>query len=315
MSDLNTIPKWLLEPELSGSPFLNKQKRIKRKSFIVKTLGQLSETLRNEFLSDHYSKAPGLLQQLDPRVKVLSFVALMGFAAMMRSLSVLIIMYVFTVLLLFLGKLPVFTFTKRIWVVMPLATAVMVLPAVLNIIVPGEPLLIIYEVKNPISWFGIPLPQMLSVTKQGMISAVTLILRVSISVSLGVILTVTTSWAELMKGLCRIKIPSIFITMLDMAYRYIFVLINISLQMFEARKLRTIGTVSYLSNKKFISDIIGVLFAKSMSYSEAVYDAMVARGYTGQIETISSFKLKRLDILWIFSIMIFILILSYFSIR
>ncbi|MBZ4645737.1 MAG: cobalt/nickel transport system permease protein [Petroclostridium sp.] len=314
MNRTDTIPQWLLEPEeQSGLQFNNRHIKKSKKNFITKTLMQLSDTVRNEFLSEMYTKKDGLLQKLDPRIKLITFVALTGFTTLTRSVSVLIVIYLFTLLLIFLSKLPFLKFIKRIWIFMPLVTAIMVLPAIFNVIVPGRVLLIIHEFDKPIELFGIQFPQTLSITQQGIISGVVLILRVSISVSLGLILTATTPWARLMKSLRLIKIPAIFITMLDMAYRYIAVLIKISIEIFEARNLRTIGKISHSSNKQFASNSIGVLFTKSMGYSENVYMAMVSRGFTGQVETISPFKFMKLDFIWLFAIILFMIVLYVFS--
>jgi cobalt/nickel transport system permease protein len=101
--------------------------------------------------------------------------------------------------------------------------------------------------------------------------------------------------------------------MLDMAYRYIAVFVNRSLEMFEARKTRTIGQLTYSSNKQFVSNAIGALFLKSMHFSENVYMAMMSRGYTGQVETLYPFKLGKLDFGWICSIILFMTLLYIVS--
>ncbi|MDK2801444.1 MAG: cobalt/nickel transport system permease protein [Clostridiales bacterium] len=313
MSKTNVIPQWLLESDVSDFQVSRAKVNKNRKSFIEKTLAQLSDTIQNEFLSEIYAKKDGLLQKLDPRVKFVSFVLWIGFATLTGNITVLVVMYLSTLLLLFLSKLPILKFLKRIWVFMPVFTALMVLPAVFNFIVPGEPLWVIYQFKQPTHLFGLQLPELLAVTRQGVKAGVMLILRVSISVSLGLILTVTTPWARLMKSLHLIKIPGIFITMLDMAYRYIAVFVNRSLEMFEARKTRTIGQLTYSSNKQFVSNAIGALFLKSMHFSENVYMAMMSRGYTGQVETLYPFKLSKLDFGWICSIILFMTLLYIVS--
>jgi cobalt/nickel transport system permease protein len=71
------------------------------------------------------------------------------------------------------------------------------------------------------------------------------------------------------------------VTIAEMSYRYLGLLLNLSLEMFEARRLRTVGKVSASSRRAQIGTSMAALFARSMSMADEVYLAMAARGYTG----------------------------------
>lgn len=306
MSREVTMPKWLLEksPE-NYQHYKGKTKSIK-KNFVIRTLKHLYEMIKSDFLADVYYRKSGFLQKLDPRVKVVTFPFLVAFTTVERSVNVLISIYLFTLVLAVISKLPMMNFIKKIGVITAIFTFLIGFPTMFNVVVRGEALFKIYQLKDPIIVWGFNIPPNLSITKQGLTAMIILILRVSISTSLGFLLFFTTSWVNIMRGLSLIRIPQIFITMLDMAYRYIMVLIKSSIEIFQARKIRIVGKVSYINNKKFISNSIGTLFSKSMDMSTDIYMAMLCRGYSGEVKTINILKLKLLDYIWIFGVIAFL---------
>ena len=126
-----------------------------------------------------------------------------------------------------------------------------------------------------------------------------LVLRVAVSISFAVLLTLTTRWADLLKSLRSLGMPRVFVLMLAMAYRYLYVLLESAGEMFVARKSRQIGPASDSGEgRRFISSSIGVLFGKSYSMSEEVYQAMVSRGFNGNVRTMDDLRLTRIDALW-----------------
>ena len=63
----------------------------------------------------------------------------------------------------------------------------------------------------------------------------------AVSVSLAVLLVLTTPWADLLKSLQAIRVPQVFVLVLSMTYRYIFLFLHTANGMFEARKSRVVG--------------------------------------------------------------------------
>jgi cobalt/nickel transport system permease protein len=133
--------------------------------------------------------------------------------------------------------------------------------------------------------------------------AVLIILRVGVSVSLAVLLTITSKWGELLKALRVFFVPKIFIMVLEMTYRYIFLLLTVITDMFIARKSRTIGANSLRENRRFVSVGIGNVFGKAYFLSEEIHDAMISRGYTGEAKVVNNFKITPQDIVWIFLVL------------
>ena len=74
-------------------------------------------------------------------------------------------------------------------------------------------------------------------------------------------------------------VPDIFIMVFDLTLKYITLLGDCAIQMFQALMLRSVGVNRKRS--KAIFAIFGVMFLKSRIYSEELYNAMVCRCFDG----------------------------------
>lgn len=286
MTTAPPTPAWLLEPEVGLCPCGCIGTRRKR-SFIEKTMGGAAGLLRQAMFSEDSAGSPGVLQRLDPRVKLVTLVGLLIVTAFVRQLPVLVGLYAVTLGLAAMSRLSVSFFIKRVWLFIPIFTGIIVLPATLNVITHG------HIVVSLGTYFG----HRLGLTEQGLTSAALIVTRVATSISLMVLLTLTTPWAKLLAALRALFVPRMFILVLGMAYRYLFHLLNSVTDMYTSRKARTVTRVADVtSNRAFVAATAGALFGKAQNLSEEVHMAMVARGYTGDARSISMPRVRRLDV-------------------
>lgn len=173
-------------------------------------------------------------------------------------------------------------FLKRVLIFIPIFTALIAIPALF--ITPGSPL--------------VTLGSKVIITEQGARTAGLLFLRVTDSLSFGVLLILTTSWTNLLAALRWLRVPALLVDILAMTYRYLFLLLHTANAMFLARRSRTIGSFSSTENRKWLTRALTTTLAKSQHLSEEVYLAMVSRGYQGEILVLNEFRVKRRDILW-----------------
>jgi cobalt ECF transporter T component CbiQ len=231
----------------------------------------------------------GLLQRLDPRVKVLSLLGLLVTAALVHHLPVLAAMYAATLVLAVASGLSLPFFVKRVWLFIPVFTGIVVLPATFSFVTHGH-------VVVPLGhWFGHPV----GLTSQGLRAAAVIVMRVATSISLVVLLTLTTPWSKLLAALRALGVPRLFILVLGMAYRYLFHLLGAVADMYTARTARTVRTERGTSGRAFVSASAGALFGKANALADEVHLAMVARGYTGNARAIATFRVRALDVAWI----------------
>lgn len=111
-------------------------------------------------------------------------------------------------------------------------------------------------------------------------SMLTVSIKVFVSVGLVGLLASTTEWNRLTSGLAAFHIPDIFIFTLDITLKYIVILGNISMDMLNALKLRSIGRNR--SKAESLSGVLGVTFLKSRQMSEEMFQAMQCRCYEGE---------------------------------
>jgi cobalt ECF transporter T component CbiQ len=253
-----------------------------RRSILERTLGDISHTLEQSLFAEEISRRRGLLQSLDPRVKVVSIVALLIAVSLSRSIPVIVGLYGITLVLAGWSAVPLGLFVKRVWLLLPFFTGIIALPAFF--ITPGPPLA--------------HLPFGLVITRTGALTALFLLTRVSTSVSLGLLLILTTPWNSVLKALSVLWVPDGFILILGMTYRYIYLLLHTVNDMFLSRKSRVVGRMSTADERRVLAATAGTLLGKSLYLSSEVYLAMQSRGFRGHPRTLDTFNLRARDWIW-----------------
>lgn len=124
-----------------------------------------------------------------------------------------------------------------------------------------------------------------------------IVLKVTGTISSANILSYTTKWHHLTKALKLFFIPDIFIFVIDITFKYIYLLGEYSLEMLYALKLRSVGK----NDKKYTSvpRLGGNLFLKSKEAGDEMYAAMECRGFVGEYEVNKDFKLIKEDYLYL----------------
>jgi cobalt/nickel transport system permease protein len=258
-----------------------------RRGWFEKTLESVTGTLESTVFAEEMASLPGLWQGVDARAKLIAAVALILAASLARSIPVLIILYVLALVVAVAGRIPLGFFIKRVWLFLPLFTAIIALPAVFSVVTPGRAVAVL---------LGDPY---VAVTEQGLRTAGLLILRVGVSVSFSVVLILTTRWAALLGGLRAMRVPQVFVLILGMTYRYIFVLLHITNDMFLARKSRMVGRAPANTERAWIAGAMGALLGKSYHLSDQVYLAMVSRGFRGEVRMLEPLHMQPSDWGWI----------------
>lgn len=298
------VPEWLLVPQEQISPnasiktsFL--KNRLRKVSFIDKTLEELTTVVRDEIFSEAIAGRDGLLQKINPAAKVVSIFILICVACLIRHIIPLLILNIWLLLLAYISSIPLSAFIKRVWLVVPLFTGIIVFPSIFNFIQPGTPLLSLFHFSQRIHFGPWVFPSVLAITSQGVWGAVILILRAGACISLAALLTYTTPWQSVLKALQKVFVPQIFVSVLEMSYRYIYLFLQSASEIFTARRSRSLGHTSTKEQRSFVSGAIGSLWSKAINLSEEIHAAMISRGYTGRPDTITNFRIRTLDWLWI----------------
>ena len=299
------LPEWMADKPVTAE-YRAPKPGINRSRYLSKTLHQMKRTVLDQLVTEEYAGRPGWWQGLDPRIKLVSTLLLIVLAGLTRHFEVILGLWAVTVVTMWLSRLPVLSLQRRIWGLVPLLTLLLAIPAMLNVVVPGDPLLNLYSVHHPVTWWGLKMPEEIYITRQGVKAALFLAGRVGISLSLGVLLITTTPVAMLLKSLQVLRVPSLFVMIIEMCCRYLFLLLNTSIEMFEARRLRTVGNLSLRRRRLLVGSSVGALFIKSVALADEVYLAMQARGYTGQAVSARAMYLKNGDLAWLAGVLVLV---------
>jgi len=209
--------------------------------------------------------------------------ALLIAVSLSHNMAVIAGIYVLALIAALFSSIPADFFVKRVWLTLPFFTGMIALPALF--ITPGPTL--------------VQLPFGLVITSSGVNTVIFLLLRVSTSVSLTLLLILTTPWNTVLSALTVLRIPDVFILILGMTYRYIYLLLHTANDMFLSRKSRIVGRLDAGEDRRMLAAISGTLLSKSLNMSSEVYLAMQSRGFRGSIVTLKPFKMQTRDWFWL----------------
>jgi cobalt ECF transporter T component CbiQ len=251
-----------------------------RRSFIESTLQGFARAVAKALQSEHAATQPGLLQQIDPRVRVIGILALVVSVILCRRLGAIAAVFLIAIAIAVASRVSIVSLAKRVWLVVFGFSGMITLPALF--LVPGE------------SLFRVPALHA-SISVQGVRTAVLLILRVETAATLTTVLVLSTHWNHILKALRSLHLPAEIVTMLAMTQRYVFLLIETANQMFESRLSRTVGVLSPSEQRRMAARTAGALLSKSIELSHEVYLAMLSRGFRGEVRLLTEFHLKPRD--------------------
>ena len=253
---------------------------LSRLSFIEKTIRGFARTTSEALISEEFAHRPGFLQSLDPRVRLVSVLALIIAAVASRKVGGVASLFLVATLIALLSSLDLWSLAKRVWIAVLIFTGLIALPALF--ITPGAPLW---------RWPALGV----SISAPGVYSAAILILRVETAATLTATLVLCTPWIQILKALRFLRLPTEVVAMLTMTHRYLFLLMETAKQMFESRESRTVGVLPGPDRRRMIGQTAGVLFSKSMELSQDVYLSMISRGFHGDVNLLQEFRLVPRD--------------------
>jgi cobalt/nickel transport system permease protein len=246
---------------------------------------------------DRFIQQKSVIHQLDPRVKVVitilfivSNVLLPDGAWAAFGLGWCLILWINL-----LANLPITYAFKRSFIALPFALVAITIVFTL----PGEAI------------FSFPLgPWHLTASDAGLIRFGSIVTRSWLAVQMAILLTGTTQFPDLMHALRHLRVPRLLVAVISFMYRYLFVLAEEARRLLQAREARSArlapghglnlqkegGSIPWRA--KVAGNMVGQLFLRSYERSDRVYNAMLARGYTGHFLTINRHKITPKDCLY-----------------
>ena len=154
----------------------------------------------------------------------------------------------------------------------------------------------------------------LVVTDAGLLRFSSILLRSWLSIQMAVLLVATTQFPDLLHALRHLHVPAVLVAIVSFMYRYLFVLADEAMRLLRARQARSAAAEGLESGGKLswrarvAGNMAGQLFLRSYERSDRIYNAMLARGYTGTLLTLNPHTMQSQDwVVFIFSILLLLI--------
>lgn len=137
----------------------------------------------------------------------------------------------------------------------------------------------------------------LSLSHDGLWAMWNVIAKATLGGIVSIVLAGTTEVPDLLRGMGRLRVPAVLTTIASFMIRYLELVAE------ELGRMRIAMTARgydprWLSQSRPIAASAGALFIRSYERGERVYDAMLARGYTGVMPVAGHHQSPRSDWLW-----------------
>jgi len=253
------MPGWLNLPN-PPTPLAKKSKSPWFETTILKMRAVVAKTVASEDIA----RLPGLLQSVNPLLKVLGFLSAFVATALARSPWTLAVFIFVALFLAKLSSVPLRSFVMRVAGTVAFFGLVLAIPVSLQAVTGGPVVLRLFGV---------------AISTTGLTSAVMILLRLSSGIGLALLWSLTTRWYQLLRSLRSIGVPKMFITTAALTYRYLFVTMETLAEMVEARTTRQIGACEKRQARIYAGAGTAILFAKSLAFTEEMHLAMQSRSF------------------------------------
>jgi cobalt/nickel transport system permease protein len=234
---------------------------------------------------DHYQQHSTWIHRLDPRVKVLVALFFIIFTALLPDGAWLAygLSWGFVLAAGLIAHIRPWFLIKRSLLVLPFLLAA---------------LTVIFTLPGTVLWVG---PWGLTITDAGLIRFFSILCRSWVSVQMAILLTATTRFPDVLHALRHLKVPAILVSILAFMYRYLFVLADEVGRLLRARAARSARLPQQPAGRsiwwraQIAGSMVGQLLVRSLARSDRVYQAMLARGYRGELLTMNPHVMHTLD--------------------
>jgi cobalt/nickel transport system permease protein len=253
------------------------------RSLARKTADSVAHAVADVLRNEEIAARPGLLQRLDPRVKLVTLVLFAVTASLVRSVWVLLALVGLNMLLAAASRVGVGSFARKVWASAGLLAFLIALPSALDWFTPGRAIVSLGPV---------------TLTEPGLMGVATLVTRVAAAAGFALLVVWTMRWSDVLRALSAMRLADVVVATLAMTQKQILTLLRTVEQIHLARESRTLGRGTNRENRAWVTERMAFVVRKSMKTADDVYDAMLARGFTGAMPSLVRLRLRPRDWAW-----------------
>jgi cobalt/nickel transport system permease protein len=236
--------------------------------------------MRHEFF-DHHREGTSIVHRLDPRLKLLVLLSFIFVTVLIPySRKQLFVIYGFVpVILAFISGVSIFHYLSKLSKLYPMIF-------IITIFIPFFP-------GNSAAVYQLGL---VKIYPDGLQKFLLINVKAILTMMMTIVMISTTDLTMLLKGMEKLRVPRMFISILSFMYRFIFLLIDETERMSMAYHSRYLK-MSFTGRIKTFGQLIGILFIRTYERGERIYLAMESRGFKGRVYTMSEIYWKKSDTL------------------
>ncbi len=139
-------------------------------------------------------------------------------------------------------------------------------------------------------------PFSIQLTLEGTARFASIVVKAWLSVQMAVVLVSSTPFPDLLLAMRALRIPRLLTAIVGLMWRYLFVLADEALRLLRARESRSAAPRdgqerrvggSLIWRARVTGGMVGNLFLRAFDRADRIYAAMLARGYDGEVRTLS----------------------------
>ena len=241
---------------------------------------------------EELANGDSFIRRLDPRGKIVVVFLFSMVVAAANRLQVLLCALLLGLLIVFAAKVPVKELVKRL---IPVNMLILFLWFFLPFTFGGEPFFHI----GP-----------LTVTREGLLYATRITLKSNAMMLMLIALVASTPIFTMGHAMYSLGIPKKIVHLFFFTYRYIHVIYREYFRLKNSMKIRGFTPRTNLHTYKTFAYMVGMLLIKSFDRGQRVHNAMLCRGFKGNLYSLSKFSFKKGDVVSVVFMLTVIILLG-----
>ncbi|EKQ51331.1 MULTISPECIES: cobalt ECF transporter T component CbiQ [unclassified Clostridium] len=242
------------------------------------------------------------LKRVNPVEKfVFAIITLIICIALNNILDSIVILFLMTFIIVAMGKIPLKTYVQLMS--LPLVFLIIgIITIAVNVVGNDNNLIFsfkIFEIK-------------LGCTYESILVSARLFFKSLGSVSCLYFLTLTTPVFEILHVLRKLRVPRLFVELMGLIYRFIFVLLDTANMIYISQNSR-LGYSTFKTSFNSLGQLITSLFISSYKRSQDIYTAMESRCYDGDINLLENkytYSYKNISLIIVIEVVLIVISFS-----
>ena len=220
-----------------------------------------------------------MIHRLDPRVKILEVFLFSVVVAVSTRFVVLVSALALGVCVTWLGRVPIKELLRRL---VPVNMLIIFLWFFLPFTVEGEPLFSVGPLVG---------------THEGVSYAARISIKSNAIMVVLIALVASTSILTLGHAMHELRVPKKIVHLFFFTYRYIHVIHREYVRLVNAMKIRGFRPGNNMHTYRTLAYLVGMLLVRSCDRAQRVHNAMLCRGFRGNLYSLSDFSFKATDMI------------------